>query len=224
MTSLRWGLRGYGGKLTMWPTRVTDGAAGSQERDYRVGLRTKCSMKRVCFDIACNAFHNFRDGWLGDPITARQYFEQKDIRFYAATACVCEAEDFIDFTDFGDLLGCLAGADEIVSFNGRVYDLIMLEKLVGRDAASAVWEKPHHDLAGWRGCHSLKEAVSRFLPQLAASFESAWVARRSDLLHASHSDFQRDQLAGAYRDSKFTRALFRQYVMSGDNDFTFRDA
>ena len=203
MTSLRWGLRGYGGKLTMWPTRVTDGAAGSQERDYRVGLRTKCSMKRVCFDIACNAFHNFRDGWLGDPITARQYFEQKDIRFYAATACVCEAEDFIDFTDFGDLLGCLAGADEIVSFNGRVYDLIMLEKLVGRDAASA---------------------VSRFLPQLAASFESAWVARRSDLLHASHSDFQRDQLAGAYRDSKFTRALFRQYVMSGDNDFTFRDA
>jgi hypothetical protein len=181
-------------------------------------------MKRVCFDIASNYYHDFRDGWLNKPEDARERFLGKSFTFHAATAFVHATGKAYDFVNYSDLFDLLAGADEIITFNGRTCDLIVLEHLTGLSRASDIWQKPHHDLRGWRGHNKLERAASLLLPpKLAQSFNSVETTRRAKLIHLPYPDFNKSYLPGTYRDAKFTLDLFRLYLASGDTNYTFQD-
>jgi hypothetical protein len=105
-------------------------------------------MKRVCFDIGSNYFHNPLHGFMNEPAHAREYFKDKTFEFHAATAFDSSSRKFKDFTDHKKLFAYLLRADEIVTFNGRTCDFIVLEKLIGEESMADLWRKPHHDLRG----------------------------------------------------------------------------
>jgi len=181
-------------------------------------------MRRICFDTGSNYFHNTLHGFLNGPSDARWYFEDKTFSFYAATTFDSSSRRFRDFTDYQKLFAYLLKADEIITFNGRTCDLIVLENLVGTEAMKSLWQKPHHDLRGWQGYHSLKSAVSKFMPKAAASFDQVESDRFAELRSSLGSEFVAGHLANTYRDAKFTFALFRRYLASGDSEQTFHDA
>lgn len=181
-------------------------------------------MRQICFDIGSSYFHNPFDGYMDKPSQARWYFEDKTFRFHAATTFDSSSRRFKDFTDYKRLFEYLLKADEIITFNGRICDLIVLEKLIGIDAMKKIWQKPHHDLRGWQGYNSLKGAVSKFLPNVAASFDKVQSDRFAKIRNSLDSEFVAEHLANTYRDTKFTFALFRRYSASGDSEQTFHDA
>jgi hypothetical protein len=55
---------------------------------------------------------------LNTPADAREYFQEKHCKFYAATAFDDASQQYSDFTDYKQLFTCLVEADEIISFNG----------------------------------------------------------------------------------------------------------
>jgi len=180
-------------------------------------------MKRVCFDVGSNYFHNPLHGFLDTPDEARAYFSEETFRFHGATAYESSTRRFRDFTDFRKLFDFLASADEIITFNGRICDLIVLEKLIGHEAMQRVWQKPHHDIAGWRLNWKLENAVKELLPKLAPTFEPV-LSERFEKIHDRFDNNTALALANTYSDTKFTYALFRLYEKSGDSGRTFREA
>lgn len=177
-------------------------------------------MRRACVDIASNWFKHPLTAWVSTPDEARDHFAGTRFRFDVATV-FSGIDRFKDFTNYMRLFECLLEADEIISFNGRICDLIVLESLIGREPMQEVWRKPHHDLLGWRG-HSLLRAVRAGCPEIADTFEHVRLDRRAEL-EASCDENLANALAGTYRDARFTFALFERYIASGDSDHTFRD-
>lgn len=180
-------------------------------------------MKRICFDTGSNYFYNSLNGFMNEPSQARWHFEDKTFKFYAATTFDSSSRRFKDFTDYRKLFAHLLKADEIITFNGRTCDLIVLERLIGVDAMKNLWQKPHHDLRGWQGYHSLKSAVSKFLPSTVGAFDQVESDRFARIRNSLDSEFVASHLANTYRDVKFTWALFRKYQASGDSEQTFRN-
>jgi hypothetical protein len=181
---------------------------------------------RICFDVSCNLYKPKEDGFFCEPDQARIYFLDKTRRprFNAASAFDDSHGQYLDFTDRNELFECLAEADELVTFNGRLYDLVALELLMGEDRAKILWGKCHHDLCGWRDSFSLDAAVNAVLPNLAPSFESIRAQRELDLRNAGMDEFFAIRLANTYRDCRCTYALFQRYLKSGDSDRTFFDS
>jgi hypothetical protein len=122
-------------------------------------------MRRICFDIESNYFAPKTVG-INEPWEARAGFEGKTFRFDAATAFDSAVKKYCDFTSPRKLFELLLKADEIVTYNGRVCDLIVLEKTLGINDMARVWRKPHHDLIGWRSDWrvTLEDAAKELLP------------------------------------------------------------
>ncbi len=180
-------------------------------------------MKRIAFDIACNYYKDQSAGWIDRPGQAREYYREKPPKFHAATALDATTQQSTDFVDPRQLLDCLLGGDEIITFNGRIYDLILLENIAGPDAVRALWMKPHHDLAGWHYYWKLKDAIRFELgDDAAASYDPVKEARLNEI-RGSYDEFIADQLSGTYRDAKFTLDLFERYRLSGKISQTFHD-
>jgi len=179
-------------------------------------------MRRICFDTDSNYHHNGRNGYLNTPAQAREQFANASFKFYGATAFIYETGECDDFCSPDDLLAFLIEADEIVTFNGRTCDLIVLESLTGPSPLKKLWEKPHHDLKGWSG-QSLRESIDRKIPKLKPSYDGGYYDARYEELSSVKEDFLREKLAGTYRDAKCTLELFRLYLASGDAEFTFQD-
>jgi hypothetical protein len=178
-------------------------------------------MRRACLDIASNYFKSSLTAWITTPDDARDYFRVERFRFDGAT--VFDSPDHAtDFVDYSLLFEYLSKADELISFNGRTCDLIVLEKLIGRDRMDALWRKPHHDLQGWRNTH-LKGSLRKECPEIAPMWEEVEVKRRVELGNA-YDSFTADRLAGTFRDAKLTFALFERYLASGDSSHTFHDS
>lgn len=177
-------------------------------------------MKRVCLDVSSSYWHQ---QWFDGPNDARAYFKGKTFRFWAATTFDDSNQQFVDFTDCNELYSYLVKADEIITFNGRKCDLVVIESLVGEEAARAIWAKPHHDLTGWRMCWSLSAAIKEIVPHLASSYDSTIDERLAELGGHEELDRTPNDLAGTYRDAKFTYAVFVEYLRSGDKDRTFSD-
>lgn len=192
-----------------------------REQEFKANQRKRKEAKRrICFDIASNYYLGL--GWLEGPAEAREHWRGRSFTFHAATAFDDASQRYSNFTDCNELFAYLAGADEIISFNGRKCDLIVLEHLVGEEAVGALWRKPHYDLTGWRGRWSLRDAIAD-LPVLASSFETVRVERLAEIGGSYTNDFVAGHLADTYRDVKFTYELFQRYVASGDSDCTYRD-
>ena len=181
----------------------------------------KLTPRRMCFDTASNWF--LRLGWLDGPDAAREYFRTRPLKFHAATVFDEADRQFHDFTNSNDLFAFLCAADEIITFNGRKCDLIVLEHAIGADEVGALWRKPHHDLTGWQHNWSLTASVQAILPERASGFKAMRHSRREALRATDHTDFHADHLAGTYRDTAFTYALFEAYRARGGSDRTFRD-
>jgi hypothetical protein len=180
-------------------------------------------MKRVCFDIGSNYFYNGLYGFMNEPSQARCYFEDKTFKFYAATAFDSSSRRFRDFTDYKKLFAYLLKADEMITFNGRTCDFIVLERLVGTEAMRSLWKKPHHDLRGWGGEFKLASAVSEFLPNIKASFDTVQSNRLDQIRKSYGNEFIAEHLANTYRDTKFTWVLFQKYLASGSSEHTFHN-
>ena len=178
-------------------------------------------MRRICFDIACSLYRDYTDPFLNEPANARSFFENQDAKFHAATAFDEAEQNYRDFTDPQELFNFLVGADEIITFNGRVYDLILLEMVLGKTVLSELWKIAHHDLWKWRGFGGLHATIQYVFPSLAKSFESEF-ADRLDTLFALEPSLA-NHLANTYRDTKFTYLLYREYAASGESSNTFRD-
>lgn len=185
--------------------------------------------RRLCFDIASSWFYGLY-GWLKSPNDARRHFRDSSFNFWAATVFDESSKRYLDFVDINDLFSCLSKADEIITFNGRNCDLVVIEKLVGEEAAKILWAKTHHDLAGWRGRNSLNQAMCDFVPDLYQRSDSVKAARQRELeSYCSMSGPLLDtdrmhDLVGTYRDTLFTYELFKRYLESGDSDRTFNDS
>ena len=180
-------------------------------------------MRRVCFDIESNYYAPKTVG-INAPWEARAGFEGKKFRFDAATAFDSSAKSYRDFTDPRKLFDLLLRADEIVTYNGRVCDLIVLEKIIGVDEMAHIWRKPHHDLIGWGFDWNvtLEEAAKKLLPRKFASWDAS-KSERLEKIRKAHPEFVAEKLAGAYRDARFTFALFRLYEKSRDRCHTYRE-
>jgi hypothetical protein len=181
-------------------------------------------VKRVCFDIGVSHWRRPGSPFLNTPDDARDYFSEETVVFRAATAYDSLTRKYKDFTDYRKLLDCLDTADELISFNGRIWDLIIIEKLAGEDAMKSVWQKPHHDLAGWHVNWKLENAVKELPPHIASSYESIQSERLRKICNRVNNDLVASHLANTYRDTKFTYALYRMYAKSGETDRTFQDA
>jgi hypothetical protein len=144
-------------------------------------------MKRVCFDTASDYFHNSFNGYMNTPEQARAWFRGKSFEFHAATAFLDETGEYFDFTNYDDLFAFLIEADEIVTFNGRTCDLIMLESLIGQDSFKKLWEKPHHDLKGWKA-QSLEESIFLSIPELKQSYGGLYYEARYAELSSIKND------------------------------------
>jgi len=162
---------------------------------------------------------------LNEPWEARVGFEGHTFRFHAATAFDSTARNYRHFTDYKKLFEFLLRADEIVTFNGRVCDLIVLEKLIGEKEMASIWRKPHHDMVRWRFDVKvgLRKASEELLPKMFPSWESAKDKRLEKIKDRYRNEFIADHLADTYRDTKFTYALFHLYEKSGDTQNTFHD-
>ena len=185
-------------------------------------------MRRICFDIGSSYFWNGKKGFLNHPSQARDAFENEPFKFYAATTFDSSLRKFQDFTDVKKLFARLEKADEIITFNGRTCDLIVMEKLLGYETMKTIWCKPHHDLRGWRMNFALKNAVRELLPDMVSSFDNVEQERLQDIRASSikstfDPEFIISHLANTYRDTKFTYALFLEYLKSGNQEYTFRE-
>lgn len=178
-------------------------------------------MRTVCFDTASDYYHNSLLGYLNSPRQAREQFRGKSFKFYGATAFVHETDQSSDFQSYKDLFDFLIEADEIVTFNGRTCDLIVLESLIGEDVFEKIWTKRHHDLKGWRA-QSLDLSVGS-IPELKRSYDSLYESRYAERGVISN-EFIRHHLAGTHRDSKCTLELYRLYLANGDRSCTFCDS
>jgi hypothetical protein len=179
--------------------------------------------KRVCFDIACSLFHDQRHGWIEGPNVARRYFADQKCRFDYATAFDDSIHQYVDISDCQELFEYLSKADELITFSGRIYDLVGLEQIVGEESTKALWGKPHHDLNGWRGYFSLQGAVREFLPNDLSRYDLIKAKRREELMNAGRGERDSSTLGGTHRDVFFTYNLFLKYMESGDTDRTFND-
>ncbi len=181
------------------------------------------SMRRVCVDIASSLYYDSRNGWLEGPNEARRHFKGKKFKFWAASTFDDLNQRMGGFTNYEELFASLVEADEIITFNGRKCDFVVLENLIGEETARALWGKTHHDLAGWRGEWSLKGAVARFLPELFPRFASVLSERLAELRDSYEDKHIARDIADTSRDVRFTYALFEKYLQSGDTDRTFSD-
>ena len=122
------------------------------------------------------------------------------------------------------LFGLLESADELITFNGRTCDLIVLEKLLEPEESRLLWTKCHHDLKGWLE-QSLESSARRFSPGLATQYGLLRQQRFADLETAYGSNEPlRNALAGTYRDAWITSELARVYCNSDNKIFTFTDS
>ena len=181
------------------------------------------SPRRICFDIASNFYYSPLHVWLRGPNDARRHFIDHQFRFDAATAFNAVTHEFVDFTDFEHFYEFLLSADELISYNGRLCDLVVLESLIGEDHMKGIWSKPHHDLSGWQNIFPLKESIRHHLPNLVSRWDTELEDRRIKLSTSNREDFLVSRLADTYRDSFFTYQLFKKYLEGGERERTFLD-
>lgn len=171
-------------------------------------------VERVCFDIACNAFHRFDAPWLDTFDDALQYYGDRysgsPITFHAATAILESTGEILSFTHPKQLSECLSGADELITFNGSTYDLPILSLVLGMDRMQEVLSKPHHDVQRLQRRPALRDAARDWMDVSDSAWEQPTVSRREQLeAHPEYNSFQRSHLSQTYRDAFFTLTLFR---------------
>jgi hypothetical protein len=178
--------------------------------------------RHICFDIETNYFRSPTSGFINTPDQARSEIESwsNELRFDAAVVFDDEFGQFADFGSPTELIEFLKGADELVSFNGRTWDLPLLERFVGKANCKSLWDKPHHDLRGWLDCDLLISA-KRSCPDLFGRSDELSREYLDEYLKKGKGDFVAFKFAKARIDVRLTYALFEGYFRGGETTFTF---
>jgi hypothetical protein len=83
----------------------------------------------------------------------REYFRDRTVRFHCGVIYDAIRRRYHTFRpdEASKMVEMLSQADELISFNGKRWDLLMLEKQVGRDCVDRSLRRiHHHDLSGWQ--------------------------------------------------------------------------
>ncbi len=88
---------------------------------------------------------------------------RKPIRFDCAVIYDEEADAYCEIFDPDLVVDQLATADELISQNGKRWDLLVLEQLCGRDRVAPLWSIPHVDLMDISGFQKLDVLAAKFL-------------------------------------------------------------
>lgn len=140
--------------------------------------------------------------------------QKSDMRFDCALT-YDGAGHYMEFTDPRKLVDELLSADELISFNGRRCDLLILEKFCGDDYVRPLWDKVHHDLFGYRYCYSLDALAMNLIGEEAtAQWERSLEEHREKLVASGQSDFWAISWSDVRDDVDRTYAVFEQYIHS----------
>lgn len=181
-------------------------------------------IRRMCFDTESSWFWDPRWGWL-ETESARSCFQDKSLQFNCAVVHDTARGRYLEFgpQDAPRLLATLAKADELVTYNGLVCDMIVLEHVCGADqVANSLWRIPHTDLCGWRGIYGLGALVKRVLPNRLDAFAHGEDYEQRRLAARDGESHVVWKMPKCKNDVRFTLAAFRTYLKSGDTERTFR--
>lgn len=158
-------------------------------------------MKRLCFDIEVI-------GTKWGPFKCAVVFDEQSGTY----------REFND-QELGELVSVLLSADELITYNGKRFDLIIIERDCENGSASALWNIKHHDL--WEiysgGLDNMADKyISEILPPLTREWNVRHERARERPPGATEWrprghvwDEISDKLADATYDVKRTYALFK---------------
>jgi len=183
--------------------------------------KTKRRIRRMCFDTESNCFKHYSEPW-GDIPYMRAFIARKqDLAFHAGVICDRTHGRYLLFSsaELEAFIAHLSEADELVSFNARRWDLLILEAVCGRDRIERMlWSKPHHDLRGWRS-GSLEDVAHSVLGVSQEDWRGIRERRFAELDAQRRLDA--DKIANAWRDTHFTSELFKRYLAEGSGSRSF---
>jgi hypothetical protein len=159
-------------------------------------------LRRLCFDTESDARWHYTWPW-GDIPYRRAEIKTWKIRFDAGVVFDASTGRYhaFDADQADDLVSYLATADELVSFNGRRWDMLILENLCGEDTIqNKLWSKPHHDLSGWRGFYGLEDLSRYMLPTEFPTWGSLHTVRHQEMMNHGWTDWSASRVAKAWRD------------------------
>jgi hypothetical protein len=169
---------------------------------------------RMCFDVEGSGYLPVEYGFLpADGI--REYFQDRTVRFHCGVIYDSIRRHYRIFRpdQASKMVSMLSRADELVSFNGTRWDLIMLEKHVGRDYVErSLRHIRHHDLSGWRGQFDLRGLARSMIPRARLERLNNFQRHKDYYVAAGFDDFLSHKLSKCRCDVQLTYAVFRLYL------------
>jgi hypothetical protein len=170
-------------------------------------------IRHMCFDTESDAYRGVEYGWGEEPDDIRWYFERRrrPVSFHCGIVYDASRHRYHDFgpNQASEMLNLLSQADELVSFNGKRWDFIILETQLGYDRVElSLAGIRHYDLWGHKGQWSLRGLGRSVLSKNEMkrlddeSHEARYVA-------AGFGDFLSSRLSKCARDVQLTYAVFR---------------
>jgi hypothetical protein len=182
-------------------------------------------LRRLCFDIESDRYWSLAWGW-GTVQERRSIIRDWKVRFDAGVVYDASTGRYraFDAGRLDEFVTYLATADELVSFNGRRWDLLLLENLSGEGKIrEALWSKPHHDLHGWKGRYEKDDLAKTVLPPAAHALDDKWTKWHPKLLGKEPTRFDRpDKVKKGWMDVSLTCEVFRLYLAEGDGTCSYR--
>lgn len=180
---------------------------------------------RICFDIETGFYWNMLDGWLeAGALRPHLRSERTEIRFDCVVLYDAANRRHFELVDtqLHKAIELLRSADELISFNGRAWDLPILEHIVGRKRFGRdLWTKTHHDLSGWHEERSLDRLAEKIIPGRIQELKKKADDRFAILRKKEIGEFIAGRLAKCRFDVDRTYAVFRAYQREKGSDFTF---
>lgn len=170
----------------------------------------------MCFDTEGSGYLRPEYGFQPEDVI-REYFRDRHVRFDCGIVydAVNRRYRIFSSSEARKMVGMLSQADELVSFNGKRWDLVMLEKQVGRECIDQSLRRiRHHDLSGYKGQYELNELSRSVLP--VQEMDRLVQYRRYKAYYETRGfdDFQSSRLSKCRCDVQLTYAVFRRYIVS----------
>lgn len=168
-------------------------------------------MRRMCLDIECNLYLDSMSGWSTRDSTRAELAKKNDFRFYCAVVYDAARRRYYEFLRDGldRMIERLRTADEIITVNGRGYDLPALERECGKQKIKPLWTLLR-DINGSESCYGVEELSNKLLPGRFASFKLRERKHFARLRAKGMDDFLAGNMAKCRTDVEYTAAIMRR--------------
>jgi hypothetical protein len=168
-------------------------------------------IRRMCFDTENGAFLSPVYGF-GTEDGIREYFRDRSVRFDCGVVYDVLRRRYCAFREAGKMVAMLSRADELISFNGKRWDFIMLEKQVGPDCVDRSLRRiHHHDLLGWQGRYELRALARSVMPKEEMERLDDYQQYDGHYNGLGFGEFLSGRLSKCRCDVQLTYAVFRRY-------------